>query len=88
VLMPFEPARTLLVKGRIEWQARPLAPRKAKRVRVTYKVTARDEVDGVIAADCRPRSGSTFKHGRTTVQCSAVDSSVNQREASFRVTVK
>ena len=64
------------------------APRGAKRVRVTYKVTARDEVDGVVPVSCQPRSGSRFKIGRTVVSCSATDTSGNTRTAKFRVTVK
>ena len=43
------------------------ARRGSKRVRVTYKVTARDAVDGAVPVSCKPRSGSRFKIGRTIV---------------------
>ena len=64
------------------------APRKAKRVRVTYRVTAVDDVDGSVSVSCRPASGSQFRIGRTTVTCSATDSSGNTATARFTVTVK
>jgi hypothetical protein len=64
------------------------APRKAKRVRVRYKVTATDDVDGPVAVSCRPASGSRFKIGRTNVTCSAADKSGNTAMARFTVTVK
>jgi HYR domain len=64
------------------------APKGAKRVRVIYKVTANDAVDGLVAATCAPRSGGRFRIGRTIVRCSATDSSANAGRASFRVTVK
>ena len=64
------------------------ARKRAKRVRVTYKVAARDAVDGQVPVTCRPRSGRRFAIGRTVVRCSATDSSANTRNASFRVTVR
>jgi hypothetical protein len=64
------------------------APRKAKRLRVTYKVTATDDVDGPVAVSCRPASGSRFKIGRTIVTCSATDRSGNTATARFTVTVR
>jgi hypothetical protein len=64
------------------------APKGAKRVRVTYKVTARDAVDGPIAVACLPRSGSWFAIGRTTVTCQARDSSGNTGRSRFAVTVR
>jgi hypothetical protein len=64
------------------------APRGAKSVRVTYRVTARDEVDGALSVACQPRSGSRFFIGRTVVTCEAADTSANTRRARFRVTVK
>ena len=64
------------------------APKGAKRVRVTYKVTANDAVDGVVAVSCFPRSGSRFPVGRTLVTCSASDKSANTGTAKFRVTVR
>jgi hypothetical protein len=64
------------------------APKGAKSVRVTYKVTANDAVDGAVATSCEPRSGSRFKVGRTPVTCSASDSSANAATAKFQVTVR
>jgi HYR domain-containing protein len=64
------------------------ARRGSKRVRVTYKVTASDAVDGSVPVSCRPRSGSRFKIGRTFVKCSATDTSANAKAGRFRVTVK
>ena len=64
------------------------APKGVKRVRVTYTVTASDAVDGSVRAACAPRSGSRFPIGRTTVKCSAEDSSANTARAAFRVTVR
>jgi hypothetical protein len=61
--------------------------RRVKRVRVTYAVTALDDVDGAVAATCSPRSGSAFPVGRTSVTCSAADTSGNLSRASFTVTV-
>ena len=59
-----------------------------RRMRVAYKVTALDDVDGAVPVSCRPRSGSRFKIGRTTVKCSATDRSANTQSARFRVVVK
>jgi len=64
------------------------APWGAKRVRVTYAVTARDDVDGVVPVACSPRSGSRFSIGRTTVSCDAADTSGNTGTAKFLITVK
>jgi hypothetical protein len=65
------------------------APSHAKRARVTYQLpTAVDNVDGAVPVNCTPRSGSLFRIGRTTVKCTATDSSANTATASFRVTVK
>jgi hypothetical protein len=64
------------------------APRGAKRVRVTYKVTASDNVEGQVLVTCNPRSGSRFPVGRTGVRCSASDSSANTANASFRIVVR
>ena len=64
------------------------APRRAKRARVTYALTAQDDVDGAVPVSCKPKSGSRFKLGRTRVTCSAVDTSGNQAAATFTVTVK
>ena len=64
------------------------APRRAKRLRVVYTVTAQDDVDGAIPVTCRPASGARFKIGRTRVRCSATDTSANTGAATFVVTVK
>jgi hypothetical protein len=64
------------------------APRKAKWVRVTYQVTATDDVDGSIPVSCRPPSGSFFEIGRRIVTCSATDSSSNMATTRFTVTVR
>ena len=63
------------------------ARRGSKRVRVTYRVTASDAVDGSVPVSCLPRSGSRFKIGRTFVRCSATDTSANAKTGRFRVTV-
>ena len=66
-----------------------VAPRRAKRVRVRFAVTATDDVDGSVPATCKPRSGSGFPIGRTTrVRCSATDTSANAAKTSFRITVR
>jgi hypothetical protein len=62
--------------------------RGSKRVRVTYRVTASDAVDGSVPVSCQPRSGSRFKVGRTFVKCSATDTSANAKTGRFRVIVK
>src|SRR4051794_5757005 len=64
------------------------APRRARRVRVTYKVTAIDAVDGEVRAACAPRSGARFPIGRTFVTCEAIDSSGNAAGARFTVRIK
>lgn len=64
------------------------APTGAERVRVRYRVTGRDEVDGPVPVLCIPSSGSWFRLGRTRVTCSATDSSGNTGRASFTVTVR
>jgi hypothetical protein len=64
------------------------APRGARSVRVTYKVTASDNADGQVPVTCEPRSGGRFPIGRTVVRCSATDSSANTGNTSFRLTVR
>ena len=64
------------------------APKGAKRVRVTYTVTANDAKDGQVPVTCVPRSGSRFPVGRTVVKCAATDSSANTGNASLRITVR
>lgn len=62
-------------------------PRRVKRIRVTYNVTALDDVDRAVPTSCFPRSGSLFALGRTPVSCSASDTSGNISRATFTVTV-
>ena len=64
------------------------ARKRAKRARVTYTVSARDDVDGDVPVVCQPKSGSRFRIGRTVVRCSATDASANTRAVRFTVTVK
>jgi HYR domain len=64
------------------------APKTARRVRVTYKVTASDAVDGQVPVTCLPRSGGWFPIGRTLVTCQARDKSGNTGRARFAVTVR
>jgi hypothetical protein len=64
------------------------APKTARRVRVTYKVTASDAVDGRLPVTCLPRSGGWFPIGRTLVTCQARDKSGNTGRARFAVTVR
>jgi HYR domain len=63
-------------------------PRRAKRVRIKYSVTAEDDVDSNVPVTCWPRSGSRFRIRRTRVTCSATDTSANTRTATFTVTVR
>jgi hypothetical protein len=77
-----------------------VAPRHAKAVRVAYKVTGKDTGPSIpppncttakcdsVPVTCKPRSGSRFKLGRTTVLCSATDDSGNKATARFAITVK
>ncbi len=60
----------------------------ARRVRVSFNVSALDAVDGPENVSCSPRSGAWFKPGRTRVACSATDSSANTATATFVVTIK
>src|SRR5215212_8292801 len=55
---------------------------------VTYTATATDNIDGPIAIDCTPASGSTFKIGTTPVNCTATDAAGNKAEGSFNVIVQ
>ena len=54
---------------------------------VTYTASASDVVDGSLAVNCSPASGSTFPLGETTVNCSATDAAGNTANGSFKVTV-
>jgi hypothetical protein len=53
----------------------------------TFTVTARDEKDGVRAAYCLPRSGSTFAIGKTVVSCWASNTRGKLGRATLTVTV-
>lgn len=64
------------------------APKRAKRARVRYTVTATDAVDGSVPVVCAPRSGTFFEIGRTKVACSASDSSSNTRRVRFSIIVE
>ena len=64
------------------------APKKAKSMRVRYTVKASDAADGAVPASCKPRSGISFKVGRTKVSCSATDSSGNTANRQFTITVR
>ena len=56
-------------------------------VPVTYEASARDALDGPVAASCLPPSGSVFSIGTTAVRCTAVDRSGNAATRRFDVTV-
>jgi hypothetical protein len=68
--------------------AKAVKTRLAKGARVRYSVSAADATDGPVAAACLPKSGSVLRVGRTTVTCTAVDSSGNTARARFVITVK
>jgi hypothetical protein len=73
------------INGAVDKKVR--VARRAKRVRVTYAVTAQDDVDNLVPVTCSPRSGTAFAVGRTRVTCSATDTSGNSSTASFTVIV-
>jgi hypothetical protein len=54
---------------------------------VTFTVSAKDNVDGVVPVLCSPASGSTFPVGTTTVTCTAADKRGNKGAATIAVTV-
>ena len=64
------------------------AAKRVKTVRVSFKVTAHDDVDGSVPVKCTPGSGSRFKVGKTRVSCTATDSSGNTGTTQFTITVK
>jgi len=55
--------------------------------KVTYTVSATDNRDGSLKPTCDPPSGSVFKIGTTTVNCSAQDDRGNKATNTFTVTV-
>ena len=63
------------------------ARKGAKSAHVVFRVTAQDDRDGAPPVSCSPRSGSTFRIGRTRVTCEVTDTSANTAKASFTVTV-
>jgi hypothetical protein len=68
--------------------AKSAKTRSAKGARVSYSVSAKDAMDGPVTTTCLPRSGSRFRIGRKTVNCTAIDGSGNVASVSFVVTVK
>jgi hypothetical protein len=54
---------------------------------VKYEVSASDEVDGIVPADCDVKSGGLFPVGVTTLGCWASDSSFNTARGSFSIDV-
>ena len=54
---------------------------------VIFQASATDGVDGPVAINCFPSSGSTFPIGTTVVNCSASDHAGNQAHGIFTVTV-
>ncbi len=56
-------------------------------VRVNFSVKAIDDNDGILRPNCSPSSGSLFPIGKTTVTCSATDSSGNSDKKSFVIIV-
>lgn len=65
-----------------------LAAKRARHVRVRFKVQASDAIDGRVPVTCKPRSGDLFPIGRTHVKCTASDSSANTATARFTITIK
>jgi hypothetical protein len=55
---------------------------------VTFTVRANDVVDGPITPSCTAQPGATFPLGRTTVTCTAEDSSGNAVQGSFVIDVR
>lgn len=62
--------------------------RGAETARVAFSVKARDAQDGAVPVVCKPKSGASFRVGRTRVTCTATDTSGNTRAAAFWVTVR
>jgi len=55
--------------------------------KVTYAVSATDNVDPRPTVKCNPLSGAQFPLGQTTVKCTATDAAGNQSAGSFVVKV-
>ena len=62
--------------------------RAAIGARVRYAVKVADATDGQVPAVCAPKSGGLFRVGRTTVDCTAGDSSGNTTATHFVIAVK
>ncbi|MBA3261187.1 MAG: HYR domain-containing protein [Thermoleophilaceae bacterium] len=56
--------------------------------RVTYSISATDNLDTSPDVTCNPPSGSTFPVGTTIVTCTATDDSGNKTTKSFNVVVR
>ncbi len=54
---------------------------------VTFRASARDDVDGSVETKCVPASGTAFPLGSTTVHCSTHDAAANLAKGAFVVTV-
>ena len=54
---------------------------------VNFAATAQDLVDGPVAVQCAPSSGSKFALGTTAVSCSATDAHSNTASGAFQITV-
>ncbi|MBA3777924.1 MAG: HYR domain-containing protein [Chloroflexi bacterium] len=54
----------------------------------SFSPSASDLVDGSVAVECDPDSGSTFTLGTTIVKCSATDAAGNKAQGQFSVTVQ
>jgi hypothetical protein len=68
-------------------RAHTVRAKTRRGARVRFDVRAADDIDGVVRAVCRPRSGSLFHVGRTRVACRATDSSANSAARRFLVRV-
>jgi hypothetical protein len=64
------------------------APPRKTRARVRFDPFAVDAVDGDLPVSCTPASGSFFRVGWTTLNCSATDTSGNAWQAHFVVAVR
>ena len=53
-----------------------------------FEASAFDEIDGQLAVNCTPKSGSFLPNGRTIVNCETVDASLNPAHGSFEVFVR
>ncbi|MCL6582617.1 MAG: PQQ-binding-like beta-propeller repeat protein [bacterium] len=63
-------------------------PAEGRMTRVSYTVTATDNVDQEVKVICEPASGSEFTLGTHTVRASAIDSAGNSTDCTFEVLVK